>query len=152
MLDTAQLPVGARVKLADDGGSNRWWSVQAVNGRYTALVRQRPFRPAGDRYYTVIDRHRGVRGPCNLGGPECTFSREDCEQMLAEFEAGDLEVSHRNNVPAEIIAARGVRSDLVRELNGEYDQARSDIAAAQRRACDRQCREAEQLRGGGGHG
>ncbi len=52
-------------------------------------------------YYTVVDWRNGVRGPCNLIGQswgDGTYSPAECAAMLAEFEAGELEVSHRNRV------------------------------------------------------
>ncbi len=92
------LKVGDRVKFI---GDRRWWTVRAVSEHFAALVRQVEFRPAGTLYYTVLDWRNGVRGPCNLSGQgygDGSYSEAECARLLAEFEAGDLEVSHRNNV------------------------------------------------------
>jgi hypothetical protein len=90
------LTVGQRVKLA---GDRRWWTVRAVTEHFAALTRQVEFKPAGMNCYTVLDWRNGVRGPCNLSGQawgDGTYSEGQCAAMLAEFEAGDLEVSQRN--------------------------------------------------------
>jgi hypothetical protein len=96
--------VGERVKLA---GDRRWWTVKAVTEHFTALTRQAEFRRAAVLCYTVLDWRNGVRGPCNLIGQswgDGSYSEAECAEMLAEFEAGDLEVSQRNWVPIQFEA------------------------------------------------
>jgi hypothetical protein len=93
--------VGERLKFADD---RRWWTVRAVTENFVALTRQVEFRPAGTNCYTVLDWRNGVRGPCNLigqGWGDGSYSETECAEMLAKFEADELEVSHRNWVPIE---------------------------------------------------
>jgi hypothetical protein len=54
--------------------------------------------------YTVLDWRNGVRGPCNLSGQgwgDGTYTEAECAAMLAGFESGELEVSHRNRVRIE---------------------------------------------------
>lgn len=83
-----------------------WWTVRAVTDHFTALTRQVRFKPAGTRCYTVIDWRNGVRGPCNLIGQgygDGTYTEAECAEMLAQFEAGDLEVSQRNWLPARVV-------------------------------------------------
>ncbi len=95
------LTVGQRVKLA---GDRYWWTVKAVTPNFAALTRQAEFHPAGTLCYTVLDWRNGVRGPCNLIGQgygDGSYSEAECAEMLAEFEAGDLEVSQRNWVRIE---------------------------------------------------
>lgn len=101
-----QLPlvVGQRVKLDVD---HRWWTVQAVTENFAAATRKAAFRPAGTRCYTVLDWRNGVRGPCDLigqGWGDGTYTEEQCAEMLAGFEAGDLAVSQRNWVPLQVSA------------------------------------------------
>lgn len=99
------------------------WTVRAVTGNFAALVRpvtdadrqehRENYEEAhwdddlADNYegldckvfYTVLDWRNGLRGPCNLIGQsygDGDYLPSECEQMLAEFEAGGLEISHRN--------------------------------------------------------
>ncbi len=56
-------------------------------------------------FYTVIDWRHGVRGPCNLIGQswgDGTDTPAECAAMLAQFESGELEVSHRNRLDLDI--------------------------------------------------
>lgn len=95
------MQVGQRIKLANDRCR---WTVRAVTEHFVALVRQADFEPAGTLCYTVIDWRNGVRGPCNLIGQgygDGSYSEAECAEMLAQFEDGSLEVSHRNRVPIE---------------------------------------------------
>lgn len=98
------LQTGDRVHLG--WSPPRWlWQVQAVTENFAACVHQVPFRKAGEVWYTVLDFRNGRRGPCNLVGQgygDGTYSEAECAEMLAGFESGDLEVSHRNNVPLEV--------------------------------------------------
>lgn len=105
------------------------WTVRAVTAHFAALVR--PFTDAdlaathdyceslwddphyececpqvGVPQYTAVDWRNGVRGPCNLIGQawgDGSYSEAECAAMLAEFEAGRLEVSHRNRVRIDVV-------------------------------------------------
>jgi hypothetical protein len=115
----ADLPIGTRVKLLHGNDIRRWWTVRAADERFTILTRQADFELAGTSVYTIIDWHRGVRGPCNLIGQGWDVDEpEGCEQLLAalqrhvarEHRFGNadhlltdedgvaVEVSYRNNV------------------------------------------------------
>jgi hypothetical protein len=92
------------------------WTVKAVTANYTALTRtvtdadrqahldeqweqEHPDELDGDVFYTVLDWRNGLRGPSNLigwGYGDGTYSEADCAAMLADFESGELEISHRN--------------------------------------------------------
>ncbi len=101
-VEQVPLAVGQRLKLA---GDRRWWTVQAVTAHFAALTRQAEFHRAGVRCYTVLDWRNGVRGPCGLigqGWGDGSYSEVECAAMLAEFEAGELEVSQRNWVHIEL--------------------------------------------------
>lgn len=116
--------VSSRVKFAED---RRWWTVRAEDERFVILTRQANFMPRGVAFYTIIDRARGVRGPCNLisQGWGDGFTPETVEQdatsllralnyhleVKARLRAGEqtvtleepsVEVSYRNNVPVRI--------------------------------------------------
>lgn len=95
-----EVSVGDRIRgFEDDNRSRNWWEVRADSEHFTALARQAPFKEKGVMEYTVCDWRNGVRGPCNLIGQgygDGSYSREECERMLAEFESGELEVSQRN--------------------------------------------------------
>lgn len=123
------LKVGERVKLAPD--TRRWWRVQAVSENFVACVRQAEFQKKGTLCYTVLDWRSGVRGPCNLVGQgwgDGSYSEAECQELLAGFEAFgtvahalaeappgklvtydvvELEVSHRNRVPLDVLARAG---------------------------------------------
>jgi hypothetical protein len=124
--------VGQTVRLGS-GFDVHDWTVQAVSGNFAALTRLVTERDrADDReqaaylggeyemdpsefenlnddatvFYTVVDWRNGVRGPCDLSGGgwgDGTYTEAECAAMLAEFEAGDLEVSHRNRVPIDVV-------------------------------------------------
>ena len=103
------------VRLAHGGREQNWWTVRAQDDRYVILTRQAPFRPAGEVEYTVIDWERGVRGPCNLIGQgwHATMPDGECEHLLRALNGLDddghpqVEVSHRNNVPIQILRISG---------------------------------------------
>ncbi len=121
-----QWNVGDQVTLADD---DQPWTVRAVTEHFAALARpvtdtdRKAHREAYDEahwdddlapgyepmedevFYTVLDWRNGVRGPCNLVGQgwgDGTYTEAQCAAMLADFERGELEVSHRNWVPIRI--------------------------------------------------
>lgn len=109
---------GQRVKVTANSGSNeiRWWDVRAADDRFVILTRQRDFAPKGQLLYCIIDWERGVRGPCDLvlGPPRDLADDDAVTDMMAALNrhaVGDhtgfsTEVSHRNNVPAKIVAVR----------------------------------------------
>ncbi|MEU4558435.1 hypothetical protein AB0F72_08595 [Actinoplanes sp. NPDC023936] len=92
------------------------WTVKAVTENFAALTRpvtnadrkahldeqweaDYPEDLEGDVFYTVLDWRNGLRGPCNLigwGYGDGEYTESDCAAMLADFEAGGLEISHRN--------------------------------------------------------
>jgi hypothetical protein len=113
------LRTGEPVMLA---GYQNPWTVKATSEHFAVLTRpatdtdRAAFLAAqqenawgreelpGDVFYTVLDWRNGVRGPCNLAGRSYgsgDYTAAECAAMLAEFEAGDLEVSHRDGVPIE---------------------------------------------------
>jgi hypothetical protein len=109
-LEPADLPVGGRVRLAHGSNTRGWWTVRAhVNERYAIATRQTPFERAGTLEYTVLDFELGIRGAINLigyGYGDGTYSDEQIAAMAIQLAADQLEVSHRNNVPIEVIEVR----------------------------------------------
>ncbi len=121
--------VGQQVRL-DDGHD---WTIQAATTNFHALTRpvtqadrdadREQAQELADEYgvhpsefeqidddaevfYTVVDWRNGVRGPCDLSGGgwgDGTYSEDECAAMLAAFEAGTVEVSHRNRVPMRMV-------------------------------------------------
>lgn len=90
------LVVGERIKLDTDRLN---WTVKAVTEHFACLTRQAAFKSAGTLWYTVLDWRNGIRGACNLVGQgwgDGTYTERQCAAMLAEFESGELEISHRN--------------------------------------------------------
>lgn len=120
-----ELSTGAQVQLGQGTRTKAWWVVQAADERFAVLTRPRS-TPGKGSEYTIIDPVRGVRGPCNLIGQGWDVDAEDgCEKLLralnfqlevsARLAAGEesvtltevaTEVSHRNNVPIEILNIR----------------------------------------------
>lgn len=101
---TATIRAGERIKFSETGA--RWWTVRAANERFAVLTQQVPFEEKGTLRYSVMNHESGVRGPCNLigqGWGDGTYSDDECAAMLTAFEAGKVEVSHRNNVPIQVI-------------------------------------------------
>lgn len=106
-VEVVLLSPGDKVKL-HDGGKN-WWTVKAVSENFVAVTQQVPFQKSGVLQYSVLDWRNGRRGPCNLigyGYGEGTYDEAECAEMLAEFESGQLEVSHRNNVRLAIMEVK----------------------------------------------
>lgn len=118
-----RLNVGERVRLAGYD-ARLWWRVQAASEHFAVCVRQVEFRKKGTLCYTVLDWRNGVRGPCNLigqGWGDGSYSEAECRELLEGFErviatqpghapVYDLEVSHRNRVPIEVLAHREART------------------------------------------
>lgn len=109
----AQIPleVGQQLRLAGDPNA---WTVKAVSEHFAALTREvadsdwadledeESYFLDGQVIYAVLDWRNGFRGPCNLSGQVYdAYTEAECAAMLAEFESGELEVSHRNRVPIE---------------------------------------------------
>lgn len=117
------LVVGEQVRLAGHN-SRLWWRVQAVSEHFAVCVRQVEFQRRGTLCYTVLDWRNGVRGPCNLigqGWGDGSYSEADCRELLEGLEhvvatqpsgapVYDLEVSHRNRVPLEVLGRRELRA------------------------------------------
>lgn len=122
---TQELTKGTQVQLGQGTRSKAWWKVQNADERFSILTRPRSSAGKGSEY-TIIDRVRGVRGPCDLIGQGWDVDAENgCEKLLralnfhlevaARLEAGEqrvvmteisTEVSHRNNVPIEILQTK----------------------------------------------
>jgi hypothetical protein len=107
--------VGTELKFA---GDRKWWRVRCSDERFTILTRQAEFKPKGIPLYTIIDRERGVRGPCNLIGQgwDEFMTDEACAELLASLRGEaewPVEVSYRNNVPIEVVAERSRRPSPV---------------------------------------
>lgn len=104
---TNTLKPGDRIRLGKHGNPKQWWHVRAADERYAVCTHQADFQPKGTLKYCVIDTERNVRGPINLighGYGDGTYSDKQCTSMLAELQAGDLEVTWRNPAPLDILA------------------------------------------------
>ena len=80
--------------------------MRAASSRFVVLTQAIPFRQVGDQRYTVVDVEAARRGPCNLigwGYGDGAYDSAECGEMLMEFESGQLELSHRNNIPVHIL-------------------------------------------------
>ena len=94
-VEPLSLTPGDKLRFAEE--PNTPYKVRATSEHFALLTRQQPFRPMGVYLYTVVDWRNGVRGPINVVGQgwECKTD-EQCRDLIAELEAGEWEVSHRN--------------------------------------------------------
>jgi hypothetical protein len=102
-MEVRALAPGERVQFTDSG---RWWRVRAVSasGRYVAL--SSPHNVTGEDFYTVIDRARAIRAADDRVLGSGWRTDEDFVTNLRRIESGDLRLSVRNRVPADIAAVR----------------------------------------------
>lgn len=97
-----KLDVGNRIQFDDD---RYWYTVQAVGTRY--VVVNRPYH-AGTLHgqtttvYAILDFVKMRRGPENLVFDFGAETRNQCHEMMCRLEAGDTEISYRNNIPLRI--------------------------------------------------
>ncbi|MFD6517318.1 hypothetical protein [Rhodococcus sp. NPDC060176] len=95
--------VGERIVLTGD--SKKKWTVRAQTENFTVLTRQADFKPKGTLSYTVIDWRKKIRGPANTIGQGWNVDTDDqCLELCQLMEAGQREVSHRNNVELDLPA------------------------------------------------
>ncbi len=90
------MPVGDKIKF--DSEVQRY-TVQAFDDRFAIMTK--PFNARRTYLYTITDLERGKRGACNLiFGPPCDVNTPDgANELLAEMQSGEIEVSYRNCVP-----------------------------------------------------
>ena len=110
------LKVGEKFKF--DGERQRY-TVQAVNDRFAIMTK--PFNARKTYLYTITDRKRGVRGPCNLifGIPCDVNTPAGAAEALAMIERGEMEVSYRKCIDltaGETFALMGSRQEYVEPL------------------------------------
>jgi hypothetical protein len=92
------LDVGNRVRFF--GESQARFKVSARGDRYIILTK--PFNPRKTVLYTVIDLELGIRGTDDCLGSLGYESEEQIERALRLLEAGEFEISVRNNVSLRI--------------------------------------------------
>jgi glycine betaine/choline ABC-type transport system substrate-binding protein len=82
-------------------GERRRYTVMAADDRFVIAVK--PFAALKTYLYTIADREKGVRGPCNLifGVPSDFSTSEGADKALALLAAGEMEVSGRRYKPLE---------------------------------------------------
>lgn len=88
--------IGDKVKF--EGETHRY-TVQAFDDNFVILTK--PFNARKTFLYTIVDRRRNVRGPCNLifGMPDKLDNPLIAAQSLGELQRGEMEVSHRYCIP-----------------------------------------------------
>lgn len=104
-IDPTTIPAGDRIRFVPQSG-NRWWTVRASDERYIVATRATVF--TGEVVYTVVDltgwdrTYNGVKpGPVRSsldtlgGGYDLGPDGEGCDQILAELNAGEHELSQR---------------------------------------------------------
>ena len=99
------LTIGQQVHLAGDPNP---WTVKATTENFAALTRldfpgfdeSDEFAPSAEMLCAILDWRNGVRVAADR--TRFAFTEAECAQMLAEFEAGELQVSHSNQVPIRL--------------------------------------------------
>lgn len=92
------LKVNDKIKL----GYGHIWTVKAVSERY--VICTKPYRKIKNVWYTILDFERQIRGTHNyVFSPYDMSIQEDIDQCLKDLISGEIEISHRRNVPLEEI-------------------------------------------------
>lgn len=91
--DYQWLGVGWRVWFAEE---KRPYVVQAVSPDRRWVICTKPFAAQRTVLYTVLDRVLKVRGVDNMIFTLGYETREECEEAVALFHAGEAEHSHRH--------------------------------------------------------
>lgn len=88
--------VGSKVLM--DGERQRY-RIMARDERFVILTK--PFNARRTFIYSITDRKRGVRGPCNLifGPPAKLDTPEGAAEALAMLQSGAMDVSYRRDKP-----------------------------------------------------
>lgn len=81
----------------------RPFTVRAASDGFAVCTQ--PFNPRRTVLYTVIDFARKLRGPENLVFGFGAETDEQCREMLERLESGETEVSHRRELPLDILEA-----------------------------------------------
>lgn len=89
------LKVGDRVRF--EGERQARFKVRSRGERYIILTKPFNLHPRAKCLYTVIDLELGIRGTHDSYGHGCEGD-EAIERTLAALEAGEIEISARNNV------------------------------------------------------
>jgi hypothetical protein len=88
--------VGSKVLM--DGERQRY-RITARDDRFVIMTK--PFNARHTYLYSIADRKRGVRGPCNLiFGPPSKLDTEDgAAEALGMLQTGEMDVSYRRDKP-----------------------------------------------------
>lgn len=92
---------GDKLKFAEE---KRAYTIQACNERYAVCTK--PYNPQRTVLYTIVDFAENIRGTENLVFGAGAETKELCEEMLGRITTGETEISHRNNAPLQIEAAK----------------------------------------------
>lgn len=95
-MNISEVKVGNKVKFSND---RSWFTVQARNDRFIICNAVHK----NNIWHTIIDLEKNIRGDDNMVLHSGYDNKEECEARLVQFENNELEISHRNNVPLEII-------------------------------------------------
>jgi hypothetical protein len=100
------MSVGDKIKFDEE---RQRYTVMAQDDRFAILVK--PFNARKTYIYTITDLSRGERGRCNriFGIPRDVSTAAGAQAVLAELQAGEIEVTHRRPAalsPAEIAQLR----------------------------------------------
>lgn len=82
-------------------GERQAYRVRAASGRFAILTK--PFNLRKTVLYSIIDWERGVRGPDNMIFSHGYESDPDIAERMQELLEGSIEVSHRRELPIDII-------------------------------------------------
>jgi hypothetical protein len=94
---TTKLKVGSKVKFQEE---KQRYTVRASNVAFAVCTK--PFNPKRTVLYTIIDWMHGIRGTQNLIFPLPVETEEDCVELLRQLTDGEVQVTHRNQIPLKI--------------------------------------------------
>lgn len=90
--------IGNRIWFAEE---KRPYTIRAQNERY--LICTKPFAPKKTVIYSIVDLDEKVRGTDSLIFG-LGYETEDCiAQNMALLASGEMEVSHRNRIPLDVV-------------------------------------------------
>jgi hypothetical protein len=96
-----QIQIGSKIYFERE---KRPYTVKAMDERY--IIATKPFNARKTCLYTILDLHKGMRGPNNLVFNIYDYTKqEDIEECLRDLnnEEECVEISHRRSIPLDIV-------------------------------------------------
>ena len=90
-----------RAKKVYFAEEKRPYKIRCVSQRYAICTK--PFNPKHTVLYAIVDFQKQIRGTENLVFGRGAETARQCAEMLARLEAGETEISHRNNISLNVL-------------------------------------------------